>query len=100
MGVPCPHGSELPREVSWLCCVLCGLAVPVVGDGAAGVIGQNVELDLGIKPEVHGKGVCGSGYIPLLIELFFNEIGFTGDSLYDCWSIKQFREELDVIIGV
>ena len=42
----------------------------VAGDGAAGVIGQNVELDLGMKPEVHGKGVCGSGYILLLLSCF------------------------------
>ena len=46
------------------------MAVPVAGDGAAGVIGQNVELGIGIKPEVDGRGVCGSGYIPLLLSCF------------------------------
>ena len=34
------------------------------------MIGQNVELGLGIKLEVHGKGVCGSGCIPLLLSCF------------------------------
>ena len=36
------------------------------GGGAPGMIGQNVEPGLGIKPEVDGRGVHGSRYIPLL----------------------------------
>ena len=67
VGVPYPHGIELPGKDSWLCGVQCGLAFSVAGGGAAGMIGQNVELGLGIKPEVNGRGVCGSGYIPLLL---------------------------------
>ena len=85
-------------EDFWFCCISYGLTVPVAGDGAAGIIGWNVKLGLGIKPEVHGKSVCGSGYIPLLLSFFFNEIGFTGNSFYNCWCIKEFREELDVFI--
>ena len=34
------------------------------------MIGQNIEPGLGIKPEVDGRGVCGSGYIPLLSSCF------------------------------
>ena len=59
VGVPCPHGSKLPGKVSLLGCSRTGLAAtpPVAGDGAAGVIGLNIELGLGMKPEAHGKGV-------------------------------------------
>ena len=70
VGVPCPHGIELPGKDSWPCGVQCGLAFSVAGGGAKCMIGRNVELGLGIKPEVDGRGFCGSGYIPLLLSCF------------------------------
>ena len=57
MGVPCSHGSELPGKFLDSVVSDVVLAIPVADAGAAGVIGQNIELCLGIKPEEHGKGV-------------------------------------------
>ena len=50
--------------------VVSDVVYSVAGDGAAGIIGWNVELGLGMKPEVDGRGVCGSEYIPLLLSCF------------------------------
>ena len=59
VGVSCSHGSELLGDVSLLCCSSTGLAAtpPGTGDGPADVIDLNIELGLGINPQVHGKVV-------------------------------------------
>ena len=63
----------------------------------AGVTGLNVDIGLGMNPEVEGIGVLSKGYIPSRRNSF-DEISFTGDSLNDGDSIVQFRKKLYVII--
>ena len=63
MGGCCPQGSELPGDVSALCC-LSVWCVSTASGGVADAIGWNVEEGFDTKPEVEGKGVLGGGYIP------------------------------------
>ena len=63
VGVHCPHRSDLLGDdptlgcwyVFWASAVCCELA---------GATGLNVDVGLGMNPEVEGTGVLGKGYIP------------------------------------
>ena len=63
VGVHCPHGSELPGDDPMLCCWYVFWASAVCCE-LAGVTGLNVDIGLGMNPEVDGIGVLGKGYIP------------------------------------
>ena len=63
VGVHCPHGSELHGDDPTLCCWYVFWASAECCE-LAGATGLNVDVGLGMNPEVEGTGVLHRGYIP------------------------------------
>ena len=63
IGMHCPQGSELAGEDPMLC-FSCMFWASAVCCEMAGVTGLNVDVGLGMNPEVEGIGVLSKGYIP------------------------------------
>ena len=59
---PSVHGSELPGDDPMLCCWYVFWASAMCCE-LAGATGLNVDVGLGMNPEVEGIGVLGKGYI-------------------------------------
>ena len=96
VGVHCPHGSELPGDDPMLCCWYVFWASAVCCE-LADATGLNVDVGLGMNPEVEGIGVLGKGYIPGHRNcLLMRSASLV--TLTDGDSIVQLRKKLYVII--